>query len=488
MLDDDPLDDVGHILAHVNGRLEECVDILPPDDLDRIPAAAEEVGDRGARESIAFVLQPMNLDPVLFQPAKALQVAERLVDLHALLDDDGGHLNRDRRRLGDPVEHEHVGHLFDVIEDVVEARDQGMDVLAVERRDKRALEAMPDVMTDLVAAMLGVANLTGALLDEVVLAEHRLEQASRAQDVRSIVDEQLEEPDIAGDEAQAQWDLHRWVERAPPAYRDGPRCAILARHPRVGKDLPSVVDHLHVATLNIRNLADRWDERLPLLLADMAALQPDLMGLQEVVYPLQQDRLLGAAGEARYDAIRGWAGRPEYGNSLLVREPLAASVPERIDLGLRRAAHRVIITSAAGSRVLMTVTHLHDPGAEEAARDDQARALLAWLDAAPPSDVQVVVGDFNADPAEPTYDRMVGAGFRSAYVEANGAEPAVTWPTGIQGPMIDTGGSPECLDYIWVRGAATSKSCRLVFDRPAVGDPTLYPSDHIGVSAHLELG
>ena len=52
------------------------------------------------------------------------------------------------------------------------------------------------------------------------------------------------------------------------------------------------MDRLLVATLNIRNLADRWDERLPLLLADMAALQPDVMGLQEVVYPLQQDRLL----------------------------------------------------------------------------------------------------------------------------------------------------------------------------------------------------
>ena len=37
---------------------------------------------------------------------------------------------------------------------------------------------------------------------------------------------------------------------------------------------------LRVATLNLRNLADRWDERLPLLLADFAALQPDLIGLQ----------------------------------------------------------------------------------------------------------------------------------------------------------------------------------------------------------------
>ena len=70
------------------------------------------------------------------------------------------------------------------------------------------------------------------------------------------------------------------------------------------------MDQLNVATLNLRNLADRWDERLPLLLADMAALQPDLLGLQECVYPLQQDRLLGAAGAGHYRAVRGWAGRP----------------------------------------------------------------------------------------------------------------------------------------------------------------------------------
>ena len=52
------------------------------------------------------------------------------------------------------------------------------------------------------------------------------------------------------------------------------------------------MDRVHVATLNIRNLADRWFERLPLLLNDMSALQPDLLGLQEVVYPMQQDRLI----------------------------------------------------------------------------------------------------------------------------------------------------------------------------------------------------
>ena len=65
----------------------------------------------------------------------------------------------------------------------------------------------------------------------------------------------------------------------------------------------------------------------------------------------------------------------------------------------------------------------------------------------------IAVGDFNAEPLEPTYARMVAAGFRSAYAEANGAEPAVTWPSGLQAPAMDTDGDPGCLDYIWVRGA-----------------------------------
>ena len=248
------------------------------------------------------------------------------------------------------------------------------------------------------------------------------------------------------------------------------------------------MDRLHIATLNILNLADRWPERLPLILADMAALQPDILGLQEVVYPMQQDRLIGAAGEGHYAAIRGWAGRPEYGNSLLVRDPLKATDVERLDLGLQRSAHRAIVALPAGSRLLIVVTHLHHVVTGEAERAEQASRMLAWLADAPMSDSQVAVGDFNAEPTETTHDRMTAAGFRSAFAEANGAEPDVTWPSGLQAPAMDTDGDPSCLDYIWIRGAVRVVSARLAFDRPDPDDATLYPSDHLGISAHLDVG
>ena len=248
------------------------------------------------------------------------------------------------------------------------------------------------------------------------------------------------------------------------------------------------MDRLHVATLNILNLADRWAERLPLLLADMAALQPDLLGLQEVVYVMQQDRLIGAAGEGHYAAVRGWAGRPEYGNSLLVREPLLATEVERLDLGLGRAAHRAVVALPGGGSVVVAVTHLHHTVDGAAERDRQAAALLTWLDEAPSADATIAMGDFNADPAEPTVARMLAAGFVSAYAAANGSDPAVTWPSGLQAPAMDTDGDPDCLDYIWVRGAVRVVEARLVFDRPDPADPTVYPSDHLGISAHLEIG
>lgn len=245
---------------------------------------------------------------------------------------------------------------------------------------------------------------------------------------------------------------------------------------------------LTVATLNLRNLADRWWERARLVFADMAALQPDVIGLQEVVYPLQQDRLIGAAGEGRYVAHRGWAGRPEYGNAVLVRESLGSGGEERLELGSNRSALRLRIGPDDGTDWTFVVTHLHHTVEDEGTRAGQATALVAWLEDRPAPAPLVVVGDFNAEPVEPTYRIMTEAGFRSAHLVANGAEPAVTWPSGIQAPAIDTDGEPGCLDYIWVRGAIDVESCRLAFDRPAVGDPTLYPSDHLGLVARLRIG
>ena len=134
------------------------------------------------------------------------------------------------------------------------------------------------------------------------------------------------------------------------------------------------------------------------------------------------------------------------------------------------------------------VVHLHHVPADAALRATQVDTLRAWLDASPDAEAQIVVGDFNAAPDEAAAARMRDAGFRSAYAQANGADPAVTWPSGLQAPAMDTDGDPACLDYVWVRGAVTVEDARLFADRPAVGDATLYPSDHLGIAAHVRVG
>jgi endonuclease/exonuclease/phosphatase family metal-dependent hydrolase len=242
---------------------------------------------------------------------------------------------------------------------------------------------------------------------------------------------------------------------------------------------------LLVASLNLRYIADRWPERIPLLLADMAALQPDLIGLQECVFAVQQDRILGSAGQGRYEARRGWAGRPEYGNSVLGKAPFELGDGERLDLGRNRSALRVPVTAPSGASLHFVVTHLHHLVPDEAVREEQAIQLVEWL--RPDANPLVVVGDFNAEPDEPACRVMREAGFRSAHAEANGAEPASTWPSGIQAPGMDTDGEPGCLDYIWTRGAISVDEAALAFDRPAVDDPTLYPSDHLGLRASIRL-
>jgi endonuclease/exonuclease/phosphatase family metal-dependent hydrolase len=107
--------------------------------------------------------------------------------------------------------------------------------------------------------------------------------------------------------------------------------------------------------------------------------------------------------------------------------------------------------------------------------------------AAPAAHATAIVGDFNTPPSEPAYTVMKSAGYRSACVEANGAEPPVTWPSGIQAPTMDTEGDPNCLDYVWLAGGLDVASARLAATDHPAEDHTLYPSDHFAVVAEVSL-
>jgi endonuclease/exonuclease/phosphatase family metal-dependent hydrolase len=159
---------------------------------------------------------------------------------------------------------------------------------------------------------------------------------------------------------------------------------------------------------------------------------------------------------------------------------------------VRRLTHLRIVQALGlrrpdGTTLTIVNTHLHHPDGPpgHAARLRQVRAILAFLEDLPPTDATVLVGDLNGAPDEPALAHLFDAGFRSATREVGLGDPG-TFGSGLVAPTIYRG--PRfCIDYVLVRGAARVKTARLAFDQPSPDDPGLYPTDHLGLVADLEV-
>ena len=246
--------------------------------------------------------------------------------------------------------------------------------------------------------------------------------------------------------------------------------------------------HLRLATFNIRNINDRYEERKPLLGAAFAEIEADIIGLQEVLFspPRQDDFLSSQLPERHYRSFSSAHERnPNWRNVILCARG-DIQVHEGLRLSTGRSAHRILVVSE-GLTVWFANTHLHHVPDEPRVRAEQAAAIARWMATAPAADAAFVVGDFNSPPHEPAYRVMHDAGFRSAMFEANGAEPDVTWPSGIQAETMDTDGDPNCLDYIWFMGSARVLSARVAANQAPPHDPTIYPSDHFALVAEVEI-
>jgi endonuclease/exonuclease/phosphatase family metal-dependent hydrolase len=73
--------------------------------------------------------------------------------------------------------------------------------------------------------------------------------------------------------------------------------------------------------------------------------------------------------------------------------------------------------------------------------------------------------------------------------------PTQTAPTAFT-PLADGNGAvshpywprlDRCIDYIWVSGNIAILASEVCFNRPSPGDPSLWPSDHAGVWADLQI-
>ncbi|MEX2245789.1 MAG: endonuclease/exonuclease/phosphatase family protein [Dehalococcoidia bacterium] len=247
-----------------------------------------------------------------------------------------------------------------------------------------------------------------------------------------------------------------------------------------------------VATLNIFNRMGEWGHRAPLIIDQLEKLRPDVLGLQEVDLPLDQGMWISRQinkllpGEAHYRIKH--ATNPDtrasyHAIATLARLPFEEH--EILDLmSFERIAQRFVFR--AGDRPFVFVnTHLHFPPEAAQERVAQCERLLAWLDRDARALPTVVVGDFNAyaDPPEPAVTLMKSR-FRSAVETAQGREPEKTWSTPVNTYDTSVHGT---LDYIFVSPEWRVAEAGLAFDQPSPHNAQMYPSDHLGLFARLEL-
>ena len=252
---------------------------------------------------------------------------------------------------------------------------------------------------------------------------------------------------------------------------------------------------LRVASFNIRNgIAwdglDSWPLRKPATAATIAALDADLLGLQEV-YGFQQRYLLrrlpayAATGAGRTDGRR-------RGERCAVLYRAARLRLDRVTTRWFSGTPDVPGSTGWGNRLprIVTLAHFTDlaggarfgfadchlEGRPAAARHRSATALAAWLDPALP---WIVAGDLNAEPRDAAVRTLLGAGLRDVFALVAGGERAAPATTLAR----SDGSGARRIDYLLVSAGWDVVAAAV----PAAGRHRRRPSDHLPVTATLRL-
>ncbi len=246
---------------------------------------------------------------------------------------------------------------------------------------------------------------------------------------------------------------------------------------------------LRVVTLNLEQDHKRWQARRELIAAALPSLNPDVWALNEIHILSQTGRWLKRVAEkavgTKYMLLQqsktGEESRTR-GEGLLTRYPVIETA--NLDYQSHDCVALVARFEFTGKSLDVYVTNLIAARVDDSARQYQVARLLEWVRSRDDADHSVVCGDFNAAPDQPSI-RLMSEFYR----------PTQTQPTAFT-PLREPGGSPthpewqrfdRCIDYIWVSEAVKVQASGLCFNRPAADNADLWPSDHVGVWADLEL-
>jgi endonuclease/exonuclease/phosphatase family metal-dependent hydrolase len=239
-----------------------------------------------------------------------------------------------------------------------------------------------------------------------------------------------------------------------------------------------------VVTINILFGPESWGERRELLADGLLAEQPDCVLAQEV---------WEAAGDWLAERLalpyNYWvpyqrpSNRPglQDGIALLSRHPFLRQ--EMLPLSQGWVEQRVQIAPAGQPLVVCNGHYYWHPG-PHSERDRQIQQVVNWLEQLPAATPVVVGGDFNGTP-ETSAIALMRRHFTSAYAAHNGDEPPFTCPTPLSFDWKQSWRGT--LDYLFVNRYLRIRNCRLILYWPSRHNPYIYPSDHFGIVAALDV-
>lgn len=251
---------------------------------------------------------------------------------------------------------------------------------------------------------------------------------------------------------------------------------------------------IKVATLNVHNRHDRWAQRRHLIVAEIMDQMPHLVSLQEINFPMGQgkwlrnqinSRISGSprqpyrlVQERMHHVIHGYF----EGVGILTRVPVISH--DALNLGYDgRVALRANVELPTGDSLDFVTTHLHAVAHDREARLEQVMLLIGWLNDTGRVPLQVIAGDFNEIPSGPAIQYMKQT-YHSALEETRGYEPLATFPTALTPRSDDWSG---CLDYIFISSTIAVEHAALFANIAHEEQATLYPSDHVGLVALLNI-
>jgi endonuclease/exonuclease/phosphatase family metal-dependent hydrolase len=264
------------------------------------------------------------------------------------------------------------------------------------------------------------------------------------------------------------------------------------------------MDRLRILTLNIWNRQGPWDQRLPLIREGIRRLDPDVVGLQEVLEHggrSQADEIREGLG---YEAVFGPAhelgGGVRFGNAALSRWPIAASGVFPLPAGESDENRSLLFAEVASPHgtVPFFVTHLNWKFHHGVVREQQVVAIAGHVKAAAPVTglPAILVGDFNAEPEAAEIRFLKGLQslegkstfFADCFAQA-GEGPGFTYDATRNPFAAPTHEYPRRIDYVFARGpdkAVRGKPlhARVVLEEDEGG---ILATDHYGVYAEVSI-